>query len=121
MRIKPHLIFGRDSWTCYLCAGEFMDGDLVPHHRANRGSGGFHAANTPENILSLCSICNGQIEADHRWANEARRRGIKISKYDTALAGVIPVLSPKDSWIVLDSNYGSQPATEEQLKRLEGM
>jgi hypothetical protein len=98
-----------------------MDGDLVPHHRANRGSGGFHAANTPENILSLCSICNGQIEADHRWANEARRRGIKISKYDTALAGVIPVLSPKDSWIVLDSNYGTQPATEEQLKRLEGM
>lgn len=113
MKINPKKIFDRDNWTCYLCAQECLDGSLVPHHRANRGSGGYKAANTPQNVLSLCGVCNGVIEADHRWAEEARFRGIKISKYDTEKAGEIAVLSPRHSWIYLDERYGFTISTKE--------
>jgi hypothetical protein len=113
MKINPTKIFNRDNWTCYLCAQECRDGSLVPHHRANRGAGGYKAANTPENILSLCSLCNSVIEADHRWAEEARLRGIKISKFDTHKASEIPVFSPISSWIYLDERYGFTISTKE--------
>ena len=113
MKINPAKIFNRDSWTCYLCAGEFRDGSLVPHHRANRGSGGYKAADVPQNILSLCSQCNGVIESNAVWAEEARKRGIKISKFDTHRAAELAVFSPRDSWIYLNERYGYTIATKE--------
>jgi hypothetical protein len=113
MKINLTKIFNRDSWTCYLCAGEFRDGSLVPHHRANRGSGGYKAADVPQNVLSLCSQCNGVIESNAVWAEEARQRGVKISKFDTHRAAELPVFSPFSSWIYLDERYGFTIATKE--------
>ena len=128
MRINPDKIFARDYWTCFLCAGLFLDGDLVPHHRGNRGAGGFKAANTPANVCSLCSLCNGLIEQSATDATRARKFGIKISKFDAGKADQIPVAMPISpgaivrAWVVLDNEYNFEPASEthqEQIQRMD--
>lgn len=126
MKVKPKLIFARDSWTCALCAQEFQDGSLVPHHRANRGMGSNPLAETPANVLSLCSLCNGLIEADAIQATRARRFGIKISKFDAEIAALIPVAMPDPNtkartWKVLDDNYKTTNAGVEHLEQIERM
>jgi len=126
MKVKPKLIFARDYWTCALCANEYQDGSLVPHHRANRGMGSNPEADTPANILSLCSLCNGLLESSAVDAARARRFGIKISKFDAAIAGEIPVaipnpLSKARTWMVLDNDYGRKIAGEEHLHHIEEM
>lgn len=125
-KVKPKLIFARDYWTCALCANEYQDGSLVPHHRANRGMGSNPEADTPSNVLSLCSLCNGLIESDAVEATRARRFGIKISKFDAAIAGLIPVAMPiygtkTRAWKVLDNKYGVASATEAHLDSIARM
>jgi len=108
MKVKPLLIFGRDSWTCGLCGQVFQDGSLVPHHRANRGMGGSPKSDKPSNVLSLCSLCNGLIESDAIEATKARLLGIKISKFDAQIAHLVPVKVFVDSareWALLDDQY----------------
>lgn len=128
MKINANKIFARDYWTCYLCTRLFLDGDLVPHHRGNRGAGGFKAANTPANCLSLCSLCNGLIESSASDATKARKFGIKISKFDAGNAAQIPVAMPLHpgsivrAWIVLDNEYGLGVVDEshqEQIQRMD--
>lgn len=126
MKVKPRLIFARDHWTCALCAQEFQDGSLVPHHRANRGMGSNPEAEKPSNVLSLCSLCNFLLEADAVAATRARRFGIKISKFDAALAGDIPVAIPLTgskarTWVILTNDYKTTPATEAHLDAIERM
>lgn len=66
----------RSAWT-----GVYSD-TLVPQDRANRGMGGFKGNVRLSNYVWLESWINGLIESDAKWAAEARRRGIKISRYD---------------------------------------
>ena len=109
MKVNPLTIFSRDSYTCGLCAQVFQDGSLVPHHRANRGMGSNPKANRPSNVLSLCSLCNGLIEADAVQATRARILGIKISKFDAQIAHLVPVnvlLGAEREWVLLDDRYG---------------
>ena len=108
--VKPLLIFGRDSWKCQLCGQEFQDGQLVPHHRSNRGFGGSPISDRPSNVLSLCSLCNGLIESDAVEASRARILGIKISRFDAEIAHLVPVKMFVEStreWVLLDDNYGA--------------
>ncbi len=103
--IKPKLIFERDHWSCFLCGLEIHDGSLVPHHRANRGSGGSRMSDKPSNVLSLCSLCNGIIEASSEPAEKARDWGIKISKFQVERSHEIPVFSRFHGWILLQDDY----------------
>lgn len=103
--IRPKLIFERDGWTCYLCGLELRDGSLVPHHRANRGSGGSRMSDKASNVLSLCSLCNGVIEASSERAEEARDLGIKISKFQVQRSHEIPVFSRLNGWILLADDF----------------
>jgi len=108
--VKPLLIFGRDGYTCGLCGQVFQDGQLVPHHRGNRGMGGSVSADRPSNVLSLCSLCNGLIESDAVEASRARILGIKISRFDAQIAHLVPVKMFVEStreWVLLDDNYGA--------------
>lgn len=58
------------------------DETLVPQDRANRGMGGYKGNNVMSQFVWLESWINGLIESDADWADEARRRGIKISRYE---------------------------------------
>lgn len=51
------------------CEGCGAFGDLDPHHRCTRGSGGVHgaasvASNDPRNLLMLCRVCHDRTLAD---------------------------------------------------------
>lgn len=81
-------IFVRDAQICAIC-GKLAD---VINHRANRGSGGFQAANRPSNGSALCWACNDAIENDTPERRRAWVRGVKISRYDDAEA--TPYWSP---------------------------
>lgn len=70
-------LVARDSY-CLHC-GETEA--VAPNHRANRGMGGSKAADVPSNIVLLCSVMNGLIESDHRWADLAYQYGWKVSKW----------------------------------------
>jgi hypothetical protein len=111
IKVKPLLIFGRDAYTCGLCGQVFQDGQLVPHHRANRGFGGSPIiSDRPSNILSLCGLCNGLIESDPVAAGKARLLGIKISRFDAQIAHLKPVkmfVESEREWVLLDDSYGA--------------
>lgn len=116
MPIRPKKIFDRDGWLCALCAGVFSQGELVPHHRVNRGMGGNPSADKPSNILSLCSLCNGLIEADSVSAKKAHVWGIKLHSFDLRATHLMPVFFPVGGyrqWVVLDDEYGTAKATKE--------
>lgn len=124
MKINPKLIFERDQWTCQLCGMTLTDGSLVPHHRANRGMGGNPTADKPSNVLSLCSLCNGVIEADPEKAQEARKRGVKVSKYDTHRTHELPVMgymNGQTDWLLILDNYERRSTTAHtKLEFIEG-
>lgn len=71
----------RDGWACVHC-GNTGD-DLVPQHRVNRGMGGSKELNKPSNIIVICSLFNGLIEADVKAAELAKRMGWKLSSWQS--------------------------------------
>lgn len=94
-------IMHRDGDRCAMCGRRAR----VANHRANRGAGGYLAANVLSNGCALCSECNGRIEADADAATRARERGVKISKHDDPRT--IPFLSPLFLvYVLLDDDGG---------------
>lgn len=75
---QKQIILFRDGNKCPICGKVARE----VNHRANRGSGGFRAANTLANACAICWECNGLIESDADYAEKARERGVKISKHD---------------------------------------
>jgi 5-methylcytosine-specific restriction endonuclease McrA len=124
MKVNAKKIFERDQWVCQLCGQTFTDGSLVPHHRANRGMGGSVEADKPSNVISLCSLCNGVIESDPEKAQEARRRGVKVSKYDTRRTHDLPLYghyNGKTEWVFILDNYEVKSTTQHtKLEFIEG-
>lgn len=64
--------------SCWHCGAA---GDLIPHHRANRGMGGSKARHEPSNILVMCSRVNGLMESDAIVAEMAREFGWKLESW----------------------------------------
>lgn len=105
------LIFERDDWECVPHAGG-CGGDLVAHHRANRGMGGCGSADRVSNGLTVCSGWNFLVEADARVAEVARSRGWKISK--ALPPDKIPVFYPEsDELFLLDDEGGREVFTDD--------
>ncbi|WP_156027647.1 hypothetical protein [Mycetocola saprophilus] len=75
----------------HVCAWTGIDDDtLVPQHRSGRGMGGDRSKNRLANLVWLRSSINSLIEDDPWWAEEARRRGIKISLHaDPTLTPIV--------------------------------
>ena len=90
----------RDGW-CWHC-GEIND--LVPHHRANRGFGGYKALDNLQNIILVCALYNGLMESDAKVAAEARRLGHKISKFSDPAELVFDNIT--QLWYQLDADGG---------------
>ena len=70
---------------------------LVPHHRANRGAGGFKGADRLSNLVLVDSIANGRFESDLQ--EKARLLGFKISRY--ADPESIPLFHKVWGWVLL--------------------
>lgn len=74
----------RDKGFCLMalpgCLGE---GD-VPHHRANRGSGGSRTLDHPANLVLVCALCNGAAEdAPALVRLDLIERGLRVEKAAT--------------------------------------
>ena len=82
------IVLERDGQKCPICGQRARE----VNHRANRGSGGFLAGNRLSNACVICWICNGLIESDPEFADLARSRGVKLSRYADPLA--VPYLHP---------------------------
>jgi hypothetical protein len=93
-------ILFRDGDKCAMCGRRAR----TANHRANRGAGGFRAANVLSNGCALCHECNGLIESDGPLADRARDRGVKISKWSDPRA--VPFLSPLWGCLVLLDDDG---------------
>ena len=100
----------RDGKEC-VWHGESCGTDvLVPQHRQG-GMGGSKKKHRLSNVLWLCALTNGLIEADADLAEEARVRGIKISLH--ADPTVIPVLYPDGKRYYLD-DFGGREYVDSQ-------
>jgi hypothetical protein len=124
MPINKRKIFERDNWLCAFCGVVYTDGQLVVHHRGNRGMGGSKKANETSNLLSLCSLCNGVIEASSSAAKKARKYGIKLHNYELQSSDQIPVFFPLGgyrTWLVLDNKYGVALATDAHANQIRMM
>ena len=86
---------------CWDCGAEH---DLVPHHRANRGAGGYKVLDTLQNCILVCAIYNGLMESDADVASEARRQGHKISKFSSPAQACFD--KPANKWYALDDKGG---------------
>ena len=85
---------------------------LAPNHRANRGMGGSKVRDVPSNQVLLCSVFNGQIEADPRAARLATKYGWKVSTH--ANWREIPVFDTlTGEWHLLDDNFGYKVVMQE--------
>lgn len=81
-----------------VCAWSGMETDtLVPHHRANRGAGGFKGADRLSNLVLVDSVANGRFEADLQ--DKAKLLGFKISRY--ADPESIPMFHKLWGWVLL--------------------
>jgi len=81
MAMKPAVLRqlrARDL-RCMHCGS---DVDLVPHHRKNRGAGGSKSReNDITNVMLICAMYNGLMEADARVAQQARDWGHKLRSW----------------------------------------
>lgn len=91
---------------CWHCGAT---SDLVPHHRANRGMGGFKVYDTLQNVIMICAIYNGLMESNAAVAKEARDLGHKLSKYQSPTQPVFDNWSRL--WYFLDDK-GNKVVTE---------
>lgn len=103
-------LVARDSY-CLHC-GETEA--VAPNHRANRGMGGSKAAEVPSNLVLICSVLNGLIESDHRWADLAYANGWKVSKW--AEWRDIPVFDAiTGTWYLLNDDFTRKVVSERNL------
>ena len=80
---------------CYHCGT--TDETLVPQHRRNRGMGGSVSRLAPSNVVVLCSLLNGLLEASESHSVTAQRYGWKLRQ------GQDPLTTPvydafSDTW-----------------------
>lgn len=81
-----------------VCAWSGIETEtLVPHHRANRGAGGFKGADRLSNLVLVDSIANGRFESDLQ--RRAQLLGFKISRY--ADPESIPLFHKVHGWVLL--------------------
>ena len=81
-----------------VCAWSGIETEtLVPHHRANRGAGGFKGADRLSNLVLVDSIANGRFESDLQ--QKAKLLGFKISRY--ADPESIPLFHKVHGWVLL--------------------
>ena len=94
----------RDGYCLHCGATEA----LAPNHRANRGMGGSKLRNHPANYVLICSIMNGLIESDHRWAELALSYGWKLRPWDDTYSS--PVFdSISGTWYLLNDKWERDP------------
>lgn len=79
---------------------------VAPHHRINRGMGGSASLDTPSNIIVLCSVINGLLESDPRWAELGREYGWKLQRWQSPASEPVYYLR-LDAWFQLDDDYGA--------------
>ena len=104
MRPKEFAKYLARDLYCPHCG---RDEDLIPQHRANRGMGGSKARHTPSNIIVLCSIYNGLIESDARYADDARRYGYKLLSHESSTYQ--PIYDAcVDRWFRIDDEFGRE-------------
>ena len=78
---------------------------VAPNHRINRGMGGSKRLDVPSNLVVLCSVLNGQIESDARWARVAKEYGWKLEKWQNPLeVKVFSIILGE--WLLLDDAWG---------------
>lgn len=77
---------------------------IAPNHRVNRGMGGSKQRDNAANLVVLCSVLNGQIEADARWASLAESYGWKLRSWQEPTA--VPVFDTlTGEWRLLDDTF----------------
>lgn len=96
------LIVQRDQLTCQWCGIEYpsMEGyPIVPHHRRNRGMGGF--VHKLSEILLVCSDHNQDFEDGLR--NEPVIRGFRIPRNSIVNAEDVPLIDHSSvTWFLTD-------------------
>jgi len=98
----------RDLGRCWHCGT--TDATLVPQHRLGRGMGNGNRvkADSPANIIVFCSLANGQVEADARFAEAARLNGWKLSSWQTPADA--PVFDyTTQTWFALADDFTRSP------------
>jgi hypothetical protein len=77
---------------------------ISPNHRINRGMGGSKLRDQPSNLVVICSILNGLIESDNRWASVANQLGWKLQSWQKPQdEPVFDTLS--GNWFLLDDDF----------------
>lgn len=74
----------RDKGFCLMALPGCLGEGNVPHHRANRGSGGSKVLDHPANLVLVCSLCNGAAEdAPALVRFDLIERGLRVDKAAT--------------------------------------
>lgn len=101
----------RDKGFCLMALPGCLGEGNVPHHRANRGSGGSKVLDHPANLVLVCSLCNGAAEdAGSLLRLDLIERGLRVEKMATNAQTLervkqTPVTCLEgESWFLIDEN-----------------
>lgn len=101
----------RDRGFCLMALPGCLGEGNVPHHRANRGSGGSKVLDHPANLVLVCSLCNGTAEdAGSMLRLDLIERGLRVEKMATNAQTLervkrTPVTCLEgESWFLIDEN-----------------
>jgi hypothetical protein len=104
-------LLDRDQGYCLHCGTTEA---LAPNHRSNRGMGGSKLADVPSNLVLICSMLNGQLEADERYYQQGLQYGWKVSKW--ADWRTIPVYDAMTGvWYLLNDDWTRNVVDERNL------
>jgi hypothetical protein len=94
----------RDHGRCWHCGTS--DTTLIPQHRLGRGMGGSKSLlrNSPSNIITFCSLANGQIESDPKAQDQARNFGWKLSNFQDP-KNILVFDAYDGNWYLLNDQY----------------
>jgi 5-methylcytosine-specific restriction endonuclease McrA len=104
------LVLARDG-HCMHCGNE--DNTLILHHRKNKGLGGSKLLDTPDNLLTVCSLYNGMMESDPVTARNARGWGHKLAVWEDTARPVFDVVG--GWWFLLPDGSRVRVETREQF------
>lgn len=106
-------VLNRDEYTCQKCKAK--NTELHAHHIVFRSSGG---TDSPDNLVTLCKSCHGNLHASQNAATESLKLAKKVQKRTRHATQVSTIGAYLKRYIEFEEAFGYETKAKRQALRL---